>query len=399
MPSGSLNPQYYVLGVIYAPPGFTGNASQASTVSYGNGSSFAHDTKVTSSFKQGVTVTASLEIPALADTVLPLTASANFGYSTTATTTNGLTVTKSATTTISYPGAPNDGIDHDQDEIYLWLNPRVSFAESGNTILWTLGINPDTPAGATMDVQFVKVGMLKGTLPMDAGVANELAFHHITKAQYPALIAMDPFANGDTSIDTNRFVLTGQTFPYEKAAPSTQLALVGSTARSSGTTVTTENTVGASLTAGSNLTWDKLTVSGSWTWTDTNAVTDTNTTTESATVVVKGPSPGYAGPGNIAVYLDTIYKTFMFKFIDEIPMLAGVVRDSKAKPMVHAPVELTAGGMAFHTITDTKGEYRFFAVPKGSATVRVSNTTHQVQIGSSLSKVDLSLPAGGPPPG
>ncbi len=151
-PAGSLNPQYYVLGVIYAPPGFTGNASQASNVSYGSGNSFSHDTKVTSSFEQGVTVTASVNIPILSD-VVPLSASANAGYTTTASTTNGLTVTKSATTTIAYPGEPVDGIDHDQDEIYLWLNPRVSFAQSGNSTLWTLGINPDTPAGKSMDVQ------------------------------------------------------------------------------------------------------------------------------------------------------------------------------------------------------------------------------------------------------
>ena len=315
-PAGSLNPQYYVLGVIYAPPGFTGNASQASNVSYGSGNSFSHDTKVTSSFKQGVTVTASVNIPILSD-VVPLSASANAGYTTTASTTNGLTVTKSATTTIAYPGEPVDGIDHDQDEIYLWLNPRVSFAQSGNSTLWTLGINPDTPAGKSMDVQFVKVGMLKGTIPMDTGVANELAFHNITKAQYPALIAMDPFANGSTSIDTNRFQLNGQSFPYEKSAPSTQLALTGSTAQSSMSLATTENTVGASLTAGTATTWSKLTVAGSWTWTDSNAITDTTTTTETATLLLKGASPNYTGPENIAVYFDTIYKTFMFQFINE----------------------------------------------------------------------------------
>jgi hypothetical protein len=397
IPAGSLNPQYYVLGVIYSPPGFTGNSSQASTVSYGNGSSFSHDTKVTSSFKEGVSVDASIEIPVLHETVLPLTPGGNYGYSTTTSTTNGLTVTKSATTTVSYPGNPVDGIDHDQDEIYLWLNPRVSFAESGNSTLWTLGINPDTPAGATMDVQFVKIGMLKGTLPMDTGVANELAFHNITKAQYPALIAMDPFANGDTPIDTNRFVLTGQSFPYEKGAPSTQLALMGSTAHLSMTVATTENIVGASLTAGNELTWGKLKITSTWTWTDSNSITDTNTTTENATVVVKGPSPSYAGSENIAVYFDTLYKTFMFQFINESPMLTGVVRDSKGIAMVHNPVDLTVGNAVFHTITDTKGEYRFFSLPKGAGTVRANDATQPVQIGASVPHVDFSLPTGAIP--
>ena len=77
----------------------------------------------------------------LADTVVPLTASESAGYSTTSSVTDGLTVTKSATTTTLYPGEPVDGIDHDQDEIYLWLNPRVSFAESGNSTTHPVQVN------------------------------------------------------------------------------------------------------------------------------------------------------------------------------------------------------------------------------------------------------------------
>jgi hypothetical protein len=391
-PAGSLNPQYYVLGVVYAPPGFSGNASQASTVSYGQGSSFSHDTKVTSSFKQGVSVTASVTIPVLSD-ILPLSASANYGYTTTSSTTDGLTVTKTSTTTILYPGAPVDGIDHDQDEIYLWLNPRVLFAERGNSLLWTLGIDPDTPAKTAMDIQFVKIGQLKGTIPMDTGVAAELAFHNITPAQYPALIAQDPFATGNTTIDPARFALTLQSFPYEKGAPSTQLAATNASISSSGVTSTTENTVGASVTAGNQASAEKLTVAGSWTWTATNAVTDTNTTTETATVVVKGPSPSYTGPSNVLVYYDTIYKTFMFQFINESPTVSGIVRDSKAKVMVHDPVTLTMGGVVYRTITDTQGWYRFFNVPKGTGTIQVHNTNHPVQVGTNPPQVNVALPA------
>lgn len=392
-PAGSLNPQYYVLGIVYAPPGFSGSASQSSAVTYGTGSSFSHDTKVTSSFKQGVSVTASAELPVLLDGALPLSVSANYGYSTTNSSTDGLTVTKSATTTINYPGDAVDGIDHDQDEIYLWLNPQVLFNQRGDTTIWTLGLNPDTPALASMDIQFVKIGQLKGTLPMDTGTANELALHKITPAQYPALMALDPFANGGTSIDTNRFQLTPQSFPYEKSAPTTTFALAGSTAGSSGTLVTTENTVGTSVTAGSAATITKLTVAGSWTWTDTNVTTDTSTTTQTASVVVKGPSPSYTGPSNISVYFDTIYKTFMFQFINEAPVLSGIVRDSKAKVMVHDPVSLTMGGVVYRTITDTKGEYRFYNVPKGTGTVSVNNTTHPVTVGAKLSQVNVALPA------
>ncbi len=65
--------------------------------------------------------------------------------------------------------------------------------------------------------------------------------------------------------------------------------------------------------------------------------------------------------------------------------------------MVHNPVALTIGSSVFHTITDTKGEYRFFSVPKGPGTVRVNDTTRAIQIGASLSNINIALPAGALP--
>jgi hypothetical protein len=378
VPSGSLNPQYYVLGVVYAPPGFDGNRQLASSVTYANGSSMSHDTKVSNSFKQGVSVTASAEIPALAATVLPLSGSATAGYSVTDSTSGGLTVQSSLLNVLGpWFGPAVDGINHDDDEIFLWLNPRVSFAERGSITLWTLGLNPDTYAGTTADVQFVKVGWLRGTEPWDTGTLRELTAHNIGPAQYAELLSLDPFANGGTTVDLTRFQDTGGSFPYELDAPPMTVTMTGSDTTTNGTAHTEEKTVSATLTAGSDATWTKLSVTGSWDWTLSTAVTDTTTTTESASATVTGHSPAYNGPSNVRVYYDMLFKTFMFQFIQVPPVVVGTI---SGLGNAHLGISLVDGGTTYHTITDSTGNYSFSSVPSGAGTLRVGTQSRAIQV-------------------
>jgi hypothetical protein len=393
IPAGSLNPQYYVLGVIYAPPGFNGDSLLASSVTYANGNTMSHDTKVTNSFKQGVSVTASAEIPVLADTVIPVSGSVGGGYAVTDSTSGGLTVTNTILDSVQWSGPAVDGLRHDEDVIYLWLNPRVSFAQDGSSTLWTLGINPDTYAHATMDVQYVKVAWLKGTQPMPTGVANELAAHAIGPAQYAQLLALDPFATGGTTVDTTRFQDTGRSFPYETGAPQTTFSVTGTNATSTGTAHTEDTTVSATLTAGSSDTWTKLSVTGTWDWTSSTATTDTATTTQSASVTVTGPSAAYTGPSNIRVYYDLLYKTFMFQFITAPPVVVGTVTGTGAQ---HLEVDLVVGGFTYRTKTNSSGNYTFASVPGGAGTVHVGTQSRAIQIAGSRAPVraDFTLTKG-----
>ena len=50
----------------------------------------------------------------------------------------------------------------------------------------------------------------------------------------------------------------------------------------------------------------------SWTWTDSDTRSTSNGTNDTARVTVGGPSFGYTGPTDIAVYYDVLYKTFAF---------------------------------------------------------------------------------------
>src|SRR5205085_1329827 len=81
---------------------------------------------------------------------------ASAGYSLAKGSDSGLVVGKNATTSISSQAMNENGIDHEGDVIYLWLNPKVGMAVQGDRLKWTV-----TPAGDVMDIQYVYVKWLK----------------------------------------------------------------------------------------------------------------------------------------------------------------------------------------------------------------------------------------------
>src|SRR5205807_899197 len=100
---GSVDPKYYVLNVVYAPPGTAGSGTKSS-VSYAAGSSLGTETKSNHTFKSEVGVTAEATLFGVA------TINASTGYSVAQGTENGLEVKKAATITIGAEGPSFDGI-------------------------------------------------------------------------------------------------------------------------------------------------------------------------------------------------------------------------------------------------------------------------------------------------
>jgi len=127
---GTVTPKYYVLTIVYAPPGSQGSNSSSSVV-YGSNSTLGTTTSASSSFKQDYSVTASVKVGSFVD------GSLRFSYARTAGSSESLDVKKSNTTTIQDPGPPVDGIDHDRDIIYLWLNPKLDVAITSSSAAWT----------------------------------------------------------------------------------------------------------------------------------------------------------------------------------------------------------------------------------------------------------------------
>jgi hypothetical protein len=382
--TGSLDPRYYVLHVVYAPPGTAGSGTKSS-VTYASGSTLGTEVNTKSSFRSEVSVTASAHLFGFADL------SVSSGYAATSASDKGLQVSKGNTIQIAAFGGSADGINHDDDVIYLWLNPRVNVFSVGNDVKWTLGVN-----GTEMDIQFVSVGQLKGLSPIADGILREFAAHNVSTADFPAILAQDAFANGVTNIDPSRFVETTTSVPYEPpltpgGLPHPFTVTITNQVRASQTsTNTNEYKVGVTASVGSPLT-AKLAVSTQFTWTNSSSSTSSTTSTESASLTVTGPSFGYTGPTNLRVYYDTLYDSFVFVPIVLPASVSGIVLNQSGQPMVHQPVTISVNRVQHHTVTGLDGEFRFFNVPRGTGDLKVNNATQSVTIGGAAVRQNVRM--------
>jgi hypothetical protein len=385
--TGTVAPKFYILSVIYSPPG-TQNGSSSSSVAYGSGSTAGTTTASSKSFKQNYKVTATASGGVLSSVEI----GANFAYGRNATDNSSLDIKKSANTEITVRGPGIDGIDHDRDQIWLWLSPKVRVTVTPKEGSWTI------QEGQTADIQFVFVGHLKNPALMPPGVAQRLRAHGITPADYPEILKANPFANGAARINTARFVSLHTTFPYEppfaQGDPPTTFKAVLETVTTTSTSSTVQNdyTVGVTVSGSANfLSLFKASVKSdnSWTWTNANTRSASTAVKESASVTVGGPSFGYTGPTDIAVYYDTLFKTFLFAPITDSIVLEGVLTSRSGAPVANREVVVTAGGQRFRTWTNARGEYRVREKMKGPARIRVGNITRVAPVGAR--RLDLQV--------
>lgn len=174
---GYVNPKYVVVGVIYAPPG------SKSVVTYTNSNTISNTSSVTNTFMSSFTRTVKVTRPG-----------GLFGFlGGTQTTTNSTTltqqsqtsdsVTASQTTTsglqLSGPGSSNNcgplasdfiGVDHDCDEIEIWINPVTLFTLTNNgqnnpVVQWNGYGFSSLDQTAPIDIVKILVGCLNGDLP------------------------------------------------------------------------------------------------------------------------------------------------------------------------------------------------------------------------------------------
>ncbi|HEX4965760.1 MAG TPA: choice-of-anchor D domain-containing protein [Thermoanaerobaculia bacterium] len=328
-PTGSLNPKYIVLSVIYAPPG------QKSSVDYNTSTVIGATTAYDHSFSHTKTLSASVSFGKIG-----LKADGSESWSQGQDTTSSVAVKKTATSDIITPGPANSsqGINHDYDIILLWINPKVNLVvTSSTTAVWT-GYDFDTNDPANeVDVVPVYVAWLKDPTKMPPGVASALARTWaatnedgsgpgLTQADFNTILLRDPFANGSTLIDPARFELTGQSFSYTPppngGQPATEKFSLSYQTVSTQSQQTTDDYVETYSISGSI---DILKGLFTATMTDeheidiTNSVTQTATQTlgQKASLKLTGPTAGYTGPTDLQVYQDNIFGTFLFAFVAE----------------------------------------------------------------------------------
>ncbi len=359
--------------MLYAPPGTKGGASKSS-VSYSAGSTTGTTTSASESFK--VANSLSFEVKGSV-----ASAGASFDYSHSTTNNQSLSITKSATSAISETGPATDGINPDEDEIWLLLNPTINLAPAPGAATWALA-NIQSPDKSP--VQSLKVGWLNGHYTMPDGVAKNLKAAGITAQEYPTILARDPLNAGSVNLDPSRFVPLNITFPYEPPLqpgdPVTTMSTTLSSSDSStqGSTVQDSYKIGITLSGGPNflgIAGATLKDTQSWEWTNSTSQSFTSGSNQSASVTIAGPAYGYTGSTVIEVFLDTIYNTFAFSLVQpnsQEAAISGTVNTSAGKAIVSAPVTLTEKGVRHKTFTNGKGEFHFYGRLYGPAAVEAN---------------------------
>jgi FG-GAP-like repeat len=303
--TGQLYPKYHLLTVLYAPPGTNGGNSK-SQVLYATGSTTGTTTSMTSSFKDGVVVTASF---------VDLGGSAQFTESQTTDNTVSINKTTSTTSSITVPGPAQDGINHGDDLFVLWLNPVLNVTIDDH-VTWELAVN-----GQEMVTLQVYASWLQDPSNMPPGVAQQLADAGLTTADYAQILSCNPFTSENPAIDPNRFVLLGSV-PYEPPASSGDTPVIQNYNQSNATTSTdtTQTQVQYEATLKEGVSgileeWLKFNASGSLTWTNISAFTQTTGSSQSAGFTIGGPAFGYASDDTeLFFYWDTVFSSFMFSF-------------------------------------------------------------------------------------
>ncbi|MGB2604109.1 MAG: carboxypeptidase-like regulatory domain-containing protein, partial [Candidatus Sulfotelmatobacter sp.] len=286
-------------------------------------------------------------------------------------------------TTISQAGPSQDGINHDEDEIWLLLKPTVNMAVSSSTTEWSL-------AATNAPVQYVHVGWLNGHETMPPGVVAALQDAGITPHEYPKILARDPLAADESALNSVRFASINTTFPYEPpyslndSVPTFTYNISNSTVTTTGTAA--EDSFGVELSVSGSASFTglfdvKVKDTSTWEWTNKFSTSASAGSSQSAQLTIGGPAYGYAGASVIRVYYDTIYRTFAFALVSPAApevALKGTLLTPTGKPAANKRVTLIGSGQKHLTYTNAKGEFTFIGHMSGKVTVQAPGVTQQI---------------------
>jgi len=311
--NGVVNAAYYIASVIYVPPGAVLSGGKGSSVDYGAGTVIGTTTSTTNSWKNSaqVEVSTGIDLGVVSGNV-SLSFGNDFGGSTQTSIDVQATVTSDMLAQAPLPGA--DGINHNYDQIVLLLGPQIDVSVTlGNgvpdRIQWAMDFSKAIP-------QVVLVGWLNGAIPMPSAVANTLSQFGIGSTDYAQMLLADPFASdasGTSKPDSSRFALS-TVLPYEPVTDQYVYKTNNNYTSSTQTTSSVNYSVKASFDG--SVIGQSLKASDQFTWGNSSSAKNSTGTTDSATLTLAMPSSTYTGPTDLYVYVDTIYKTFMFSFVN-----------------------------------------------------------------------------------
>lgn len=364
---GAIGPKFIVVAVTYAPPGSLSTVSYLNSTMLGNSvsvsNSFTSDTSISSSITTGFNIFGF----GVSDTSI-----ASTGLTQETDSSSSIAVNVTATTGFTVPGPASSavGLDHDQDIIWVWLNPILHLVVNSDTsFTWTgFGFDLNDPAGDT-DIIGIPVKFLNGHAPIPTNVADVLARRWaprvvcsittdptcgadgtddpgLNASDLAAILATDPFSDptyvinlpaGSPCTADGRFCRTSnQNLQYSPPAPGGQpitetLSLAHQTTATQGQGASTTYKIGFSNQFSASAGFfasimAKLSIADMLSWTSKWSSTSTQQVGQTATASVTGPSTAdnYTGPVEFNVFQDNIYGSFMFGFIPEPTFTLGV---------------------------------------------------------------------------
>ena len=391
--SNPVTPNYLVLTIIYAPPGTNGGRG-SSSVSYQAGSTTGSSVSSSKTFKSTNSISAEGSGGIIGNGG---GAGIAFEYSRSVTDSQSLDVKKSVTASISRAGPGKDGIDHDEDEIWLALRPAVALNLTTSSASWMLLDNQ-------VVVQYVNVGWLNGHQPMPDGVAKQLKAAGITSSDYRDILARDPLADGQSSPpDPNRYVLINATYPYEPPysandpVPIQTFSISDSSLTSFGSDISETYKVGLTVSgSGGFLGFAKATLkdTASWEWTTKSSQTKSNGSSQTASLAVGGPAYGYAGNTLLLAYLDKLYGTFAFALADVADYkvrLKGSLKRQNRDPLPWTEVRVSVNGVSHRTVTNAKGEFIVLGEVDGPVELEASGVIQKIHFDHSTSPSSIEV--------
>jgi hypothetical protein len=421
--SGTLLPKYYVLGLLYAPPGCSNTSilkcNAQSSVDYQDGSSMGTKMSVDKSFKAGIDLKTDISFTIPFDYVkFTEDIGASAGFTNTASDSNSQTITKGQTLDIKAAGN-GDGIDHSQDAFILLLNPAIAVQESqkvvngacGPTVVnWNIGLSGSP---GVQERYLVYVQWLKDPASMPPNVAQQLQALGFTDEDFRTILALDPFANGSSAMDPDpaRFAPTTSSFFYEPPLQESscnngvcscwalQDSIKNQLQTDNMSAFQTEYSVGLSYNVKVADLFDKLATAGGsiedrFTWTSKSTESDITDSTQVATAAIVCPSTLYKAPETLMyVYWDKLFGSFLFVptavTSPRFTMLSqGKASGPNGEPLAHEPITLSVSGKTYHTWTNNHGEYFFLGsntisglnLPTGMLSIR--GRAQEVALGS-----------------
>src|ERR1700722_10383028 len=192
--AGWIEPKWQVVGITYAPPGSKSTATYTSGFLSGTATSNTRTFKNTESVSDKIT--GGFNLFGFFDGGSTSTVAANWSQQQGSSTSIGITNQYATGLIVPGPASGADGVDHDYDTVYVWLNAAVQLAFNGKIVGFG-GYNWDARDPITgMDVVPLTVGQLRGGQTIPAAVTARL--NRTWDASLGALTTVDLLAIAET---------------------------------------------------------------------------------------------------------------------------------------------------------------------------------------------------------